>query len=231
MFTSSDPTFIRGLSERDLVVFAISACICTTFFLLTHHYIVNPRGKSWLISALASSLLSVHGVYRLGGAIANSNFTFEHIFGGEDETSRNFMLFFMAEMTCDMLLGLFYYRKYQDVLSCFIHHIFYVWWVYFLVSYNLSRGFNFCFVMEIPTFILALGSINTKYRNDLLFGVTFFLTRILYHMFLIYVYASLWYESIIWKVCSLALALHIYWFSNWYASYGAKYAKAVLKKG
>ena len=229
MFSKSDPTMIEGLSGWDMLVFAISVCVCTAFFLSTHK-LTTPRGKSWLISCLSSSILSVHGVHRLVDAIINKNFTYEHIFGGEDDLSRIFMMFFMAEMTCDILLGLIYYRKHQDVLSCYVHHIFYVWWVYYLVSHNFSRGFNFCFVMEIPTFILALGSVNAKYRNDLLFGVSFFLTRIVFHLFLIYVYGSLWYESIVWKICSLAFVLHIYWFSNWYTSYGVNYAKSMLKK-
>ena len=45
---------------------------------------------------------------------------------------------------------------------------------------------------EIPTWFLSLGMINKKYRSDMLFGVTFFLTRILNHCYLAY-------RSKIWK--------------------------------
>ncbi|KAF8754694.1 hypothetical protein RHS01_06138 [Rhizoctonia solani] len=46
--------------------------------------------------------------------------------------------------------------------------------------------------MEIPTLILALGSLNKRFRSDYLFAGVFFSTRILLHVALIVAYAGVY---------------------------------------
>ncbi|KAG8728191.1 hypothetical protein FRC12_021946 [Ceratobasidium sp. 428] len=46
--------------------------------------------------------------------------------------------------------------------------------------------------MEVPTFILAAGSLNPRWRNDYLFAAVFFATRIAFHLNLIYGYTKLY---------------------------------------
>jgi hypothetical protein len=80
-------------------------------------------------------------------------------------------------------------------------------------------------ISELPTVILSLGSYNKKFRNDSLFGLTFFTTRICYHIFLTYMFRK---HSLLLGVALSALSLHIYWFWNWVKKY--LIAKTKLKK-
>lgn len=47
-----------------------------------------------------------------------------------------------------------------------------------------------CCILELPTFILALGSLNKTFRNDYLFSSVFFLTRICLHVYIAVAYAQ-----------------------------------------
>jgi hypothetical protein len=70
---------------------------------------------------------------------------------------------------------------------------------------------------EIPTFILALGSFDSQFRNDQLFGITFLLTRIVYHIILTWTFRK---HSMYLYLSLAALCLHLYWFYGWIKKYG-----------
>ena len=92
-----------------------------------------------------------------------------------------------------------------------------------ILTNHYSRGFVVCFLMEAPTLLLALGSVWESCRSDYIFGVVFFLTRILFNAFQAYKLAQLNPEGAIWKVCCAVLCLHLYWFKKWWDKYGSYY--------
>ena len=69
---------------------------------------------------------------------------------------------------------------------------------------------------ELPTLILSVGRFDSSLRDDNLFGITFFLTRIVYHMFLIWAFKD---NSLLFYLGSAALTLHLYWFYLWFTKY------------
>ena len=73
-------------------------------------------------------------------------------------------------------------------------------------------------ISEIPTFLLSLGSFDSYFRNDSLFGITFFITRIIYHIILTWIFRK--HSSVLFISLS-ALGLHLYWFYTWFKKYGS----------
>lgn len=115
--------------------------------------------------------------------------------------------------------------------SCFsqpVHHTLYVALGCFLQSKNASISLALAFPEELPTFILALGTVVPSWRSDTLFGWTFFATRLLYHGW--YLLSSAYFsyfqldsherssrDHVAVLALSSAMILHIFWFSNWMA--------------
>ena len=94
---------------------------------------------------------------------------------------------------------------------------------YFLQLKPWTNVFLFFLPAELPTFLLALGTVVPKLRSDLLFGITFFLTRILFHFYLVaYAYISGAAAMIIGFGCLTGL-MHLKWFHAWFTKYGKHY--------
>jgi hypothetical protein len=72
---------------------------------------------------------------------------------------------------------------------------------------------------ELPTFLLSIGSFDSSFRNDKLFGITFFITRIVYHIILTIIFRK---NNTMFYLSLAALSLHIYWFYGWFMKYGKK---------
>lgn len=134
----------------------------------------------------------------------------------------------------DLLFGILYYRKYLGLLTAYFHHSVFIWMMYCGTTGNTGLGkttvfapaFEFMLIEEIPTFLLALGSVFPQFRTDLGFGITFFLLRICYHAyFLAYTYYS-GTDGLVIFLFSLTMVMHLNWFYTWVTKYG----KAFLKK-
>jgi len=79
-------------------------------------------------------------------------------------------------------MGMLFYRSKVNLLTGWIHHSVYVFIVEYAIQRHWSYIFSLCAVMEIPTFVLALGSIIPRFRSDAIFAVSFFATRIALHI-------------------------------------------------
>jgi hypothetical protein len=72
------------------------------------------------------------------------------------------------------------YRSEIGLLSGWMHHTVYVLILSWVVRSGCTAGFMVFSPAELPTFILALGSVHKPWRLDLPMGLTFFATRIVY---------------------------------------------------
>jgi hypothetical protein len=117
----------------------------------------------------------------------------------------------------DCVIGRKEYNKYLLSLSGYIHHIIYIVVSVVCIKLNIILPYILFLIEELPTLILSLGKFNSNLRSDNLFGMTFFVTRIVYHIFLIMMTYN--YHIIIPIVGTLALGVHIYWFKNWLNKY------------
>lgn len=178
---------------------------------------------------LTSPVLSIFGLYYAFKAVYYSLWTIEYIYS-ENFVTRVIIIFFTASNVMDLGLGVFQYPKHLDILTSYIHHLFYTAFMLVILFSNYSRGFVICFCMELPTFVLAIGTVYNSLRSDLLFGISFFITRILFNIYQAYMLRQLHPDGMIWRTCVLVLCFHIYWFVTWWRKYGVTSVSSSSKK-
>lgn len=205
--------------SSDCAIFLLCSLSVGVFYFGLEPFILTSKGKAWIVMLLSSFVLSIAGLVYLTNAqlndLWNTNFIYSDSF-----VSRSIMLFFASCNAMDLVLGAMYYPSFLDPFSTIAHHIFYVAFIATLLSHGYSNGFMLCFVMEVPTFILSLGSVQKSLRSDVTFGISFFLTRIVYNVLLAYRLAVISFDGVIWKICVCVLGLHIFWFTKWLTVYG-----------
>jgi hypothetical protein len=120
----------------------------------------------------------------------------------------------------DLFLGVLFYREHLYLLTSWIHHIaYFVLCTWVLGTRKWCPLFAVCCLEELPTLVMAAGRLDAAWRSDLVFGVTYFATRICLHAFLVQ-QAFAFEESfadipaflVIRFNFALTMCLHGYWF-------------------
>ena len=139
-------------------------------------------------------------------------------------------MWFAIANIIDLGLGMFFYRKYLHFLTAWVHHSVFIWLMYasttgdtlFYKTKPFTSSFAIVVIEEIPTFLLALGSIFPMFRSDLGFGITFFILRIVYHsLFMMCAFYNIGeIDNVILGLYAGTLMLHVNWFNTWQKKYG-----------
>lgn len=210
----------------------------------------HPRKKimTWAVSTANSFVVSVLGVVymflhfsdeRVAGwptfPPAGTDAAFDKLLGRDDFGTIACVIFGMANV-CDLFLGLVFYPENLSFLTTYFHHTVFTWLMVCAVTTHggfvtTPSPFVPSFVMalpeEVPTFLLALGSVSKKLRTDLGFGITFFLLRIVYHLFLLYYVIASGCHYVTIGMYVLSTTLHVLWFKSWIMGTGFKYVRAI----
>jgi len=136
-------------------------------------------------------------------------------------TSRYVTVWFRIVCVLDILLGLVFYSEHLHPLTSWFHHFAYFLLCNWLV--DIGEGycvfFTICCLEELPTFILALGSIWKSLRSDFWFGITFFILRICLHTYLTFqAFTSASDDprmNIVKFNFGLTMSLHAHWFYSY----------------
>lgn len=211
-----------------ILSFAFIALFCTDYYIIYNKNAgcdLTEKQRSYILSIKASFTLFFISLY----------FNYKFFVSGCDidlYTSKltgddNFILYLsvlniISYLITDCYLGYNKYHKYMCTLSGYTHHIIYTF-ISILVLYINAGGMYILFMIEeLPTFFLSSGNYNKVLRKDNLFGFTFFVTRILYHMYLSWKFSSNYLFAIFGL---LSLGVHCYWFKNWFVKYFLKINK------
>ena len=151
------------LDSGEPLIFLLCCLIVAGVFFFAEPYVPTTKGKAWIIMFISSLVLSVAGCYYVLLAQVYSLWTLEFIYS-DDLISRSIMLFFASANVMDLLLGSIYYPTFLDVFSTIAHHLFYIGFIAALLCSGYSKGFMLCFLMEVPTCMLAVGSVWKSYR-------------------------------------------------------------------
>ncbi len=169
-----------------------------------------------LINAFVTTIISIKFVY-----LYPFNQSLDHYVHIYDPLAVFAVYFFTAYMILDLILGSIFYPKHIDPLSGYVHHIIYTGIFGLWLYNNMAIPACLTFFEEIPTFILSIGHINPQYRNDAIFGFSFFLIRIIYHGYLVgVILVAETLQPLLLYPSLLAMSLHIYWFYTWLIKYG-----------
>lgn len=196
-------------------------CILEQFvFFKTANENINfsQKQKAYILS-LKSSLTMLFGSLYSNYIYFTQWSTMKDYLAKENFVDELLTIYFISYLIVDIVLGTIYYRKYLNNLSGYPHHIVYIIVCFMSLHQKSYKLFMLYMICELPTFILALGSYDERYRQNKLFGITFFLTRIVHFIYISsHVFNNTLYVSI---ACSI-LSVHVFWFYNWCKKYGMK---------
>lgn len=197
-----------------------------SFYLICDkHKYITQKQIAFILSLKSSIILFVFSLffnYKLFKYNYDVNLYVQNLSSEVDLFAQLVITFFTAYLVTDIIIGYFYYHQYMLPISGYLHHFIYIMLNALSFYINLYPIYILFLSEELPTILLSLGSYNEIYRNDMIFGTTFFLTRILYHMFLSYVFRK---SYIILFFSILVLPVHLFWFKGWVNKYLLKFIK------
>lgn len=201
----------------------IQSFACSTLLLLGGYFgmlafsksIQSIRQQSWILTLISSAVMVAGGLFSFVSFGLHSGFRIAAHPTEFSDWDVWLCCFFAAYLMLDLIVGILHYREQMTVLSGYIHHLGYLWLLVHLVHQRLVTPFCLMAILELPTFILALGHIWKFLRHDLLFGFTYFLTRVAYHGYMIHEFYHYFHLDDWWMVIAAIYPLHLYWFSGW----------------
>ncbi|KAG1856372.1 hypothetical protein DFJ58DRAFT_784822 [Suillus subalutaceus] len=141
-----------------IVAYHIFAPLCSTV-----------KQRSWILTTISSAAMSLSSLP-----------LFLHYVGSRGDLrgirstlwTESASRFFQAYLVADLLMGMIYYRSKVNLLTGWFHHTIYI----FIVGYSCHMGwshlFILCAVLEVPTFVLAIASLNPRFRSDVIFALS-----------------------------------------------------------
>ena len=224
------------LSQNDIYLASILfTSILLTFFFVGRQYIKEQKRVAWLISLINSSVMMILGAIFL----FNKMTVLDGIFTWGEEASAIFheptsnftaltCLWFAIANILDLALGFVYYFKQLGLLTAYIHHSVFIWTMLACTTGNgifiemrpFSGTFAICLIEELPTFLLAVGTVFPSLRSDYGFGLTFFSLRIMYHAYFASFAFKTWVDPPVLILFVGTFSLHFFWFKTWINKYG-----------
>lgn len=171
---------------------------------------LNMKQTSWiltLISSLVCTLVSIPFVIQFLHSKLDMR-----LLDTDSKLHTAFTCFFISYLILDLSLGSIYYRERVTIMTGWIHHLFYIAVLFWFLRLQISSLFTVASILELPTVILAIGSMDHELRSDLLFGSTFFLLRLVAHAWMTIALKKYHRIKVIWIVALVIYPLHLYWF-------------------
>ncbi|KAH7338456.1 hypothetical protein B0J17DRAFT_423951 [Rhizoctonia solani] len=170
----------------------VSSFLC---FILLYLWI-SPRfetskQRSWILTGLSSGFTSLAALPYCFDFLASGGHP--HALRPASSWSDSVVRVFQGYLVSDLLVGSIFYRQHITLATGWIHHTLYFALIQYITFVGWSSIFCLALIMEIPTMLLALGSLDQRWRSDYLFAGAFFSTRILLHVVLIVAYAGVYF--------------------------------------
>ena len=100
--------------------------------------------------------------------------------------------------------------------DCRTHHTIYLILIPAIIYEQVAGAFMVASFMELPTVFLALGFLHKEWRSEYGFGVSFFVTRLLFHIYFAKQVIHVWPDRFfLIFLATITFPLHIYWFGRW----------------
>lgn len=175
----------------------------------------SERRLGWVLTLL-SALVSLGGCAPLVLEGARRGWPPELLYAN-DRLSRVLVRFFVTYLCWDSLLALTDY----PTVGGLTHHLPYLLFMGLSLWHSCPGMFVAFMPMELSTVFLASGIAWPQARNDLAFGLTFFLGRLVYHVWL---WLRLYHTRasspfLVWPFALLPYFIHLFWFFKWLRNY------------
>jgi len=183
---------------------------------------LDAKRRSWLLSLGTSGLftaISTRNIY----IFVNSAYegTTLALTTNKDPFDCATMIWLISYLLLDCVIGLIDYPSQLRIDTTWIHHTFFIICCVVVLNTHTYSLFVLFLPFEIPTFVMALGTIFPSLRNDLLFGGTFFVFRIVYQSILFGYWLTVpgLPHGMIIGSCLPTTIMHFIWFYKWCRGY------------
>jgi len=211
--------------ETTLVYIILLLFFCLEYF-LHYHFVnelrpdLNEKQKSYILSIKSSLSMLLIGIY-YNYHYFTSKFNKADFFNilekkGSLDFGKIIVLYFTAYLIMDIFIGSQDYATSMKSLSGYFHHTVYTLINMLSLNIGMFPMYFLHMLSELPTLLLSIGSFDSSLRDDNLFGLTFFITRIVYHIILTWMFRD---NTVILSLSLATLGMHIYWFSGWIKKY------------
>ncbi|KAJ3103223.1 hypothetical protein HDU97_010287 [Phlyctochytrium planicorne] len=220
LFTT--PTFIQPL----LICLALQPVLYLSLTFLFPKTFNTPKQKAWILTAFSSLVMTVASFPYLWDFFTTEYGLDSAACMGWEKWSHAICAFFVSYCLGDLIVGHVMYRSEMNPWSGYFHHTLYTFMVSNLTQLHLGPAFILFGILELPTLLMAMGSIHKPLRNDLLFGFTFFTTRLAFHAYLTFHLGVIAFPyTTIFLYPLSVMPLHVMWFSGW-----IKQQRRIMKK-
>ncbi len=197
--------------------FALTSATVLVWFFLIRGTIKQQTEKklSWILTLLSSFVCSI-GCLPLVWHGFQTGFPSDVMYNN-DRLTRGMLNFFCCYLLWDTaFIPLFY-----PSVGGYHHHLPYFLFMSTALYYKAPGMFVVFMPMELSSVLLAVGHIWPSFRQDLAFGITFFLGRIVYHSILWTRLFATRADSpfFVYPFALLPLCVHVNWFYKWSLSY------------
>ncbi|CEP20085.1 hypothetical protein [Parasitella parasitica] len=199
-----------------LASFAASFLILGGSFLLFRYHLCREdtakqeRQSSWFLTFVSSFIctaVSIPFVIQFCHADLDME-----LLAMDSRFHTGFVCFFISYLILDLVLGSIYYPKHITLMTGWVHHLFYIFTLSWFPRLQISSMFTVISILELPTLVLAIGSMVHEWRSDFLFGSTFFVLRLVVHAWMTVALKKYHRIQFMWIVAVIVYPLHIYWF-------------------
>ena len=115
----------------------------------------------------------------------------------------------------DLAIGSLQYREHIKPLSGWLHHTIFILMAYAPLTTRTCSAFVSLCIVELPTAVLALGSVAPALRSDAVFGATFFTLRVVFTGAVLAWHWQLARERYLVAIVAFSFSLHCFWFVSW----------------
>lgn len=197
--------------ERALTAAVSSAALLLWYLLLRPTTDRSEKRLAWILTLL-SALVAFFGCLPVVWAGASRGWPPESLYGN-DSLSRALVDFFVTYLVWDSVLILVEYPS----VGGFLHHLPYLLFMAAALYHDCPAMFVVFMPMELSTIFLAAGYIWPACRADFAFGSTFFLGRLVYHLWVWLRLVDTRAQSpfFVWPFAFLPYIIHVFWFYRW----------------
>ena len=119
----------------------------------------------------------------------------------------------------ELVLGVVEYREFLFLGTTWLHHSLYLPLMTWLLALRATGAFTTLGVNELPTLMLALGTLHRPWRTDLAFGVVYGATRLAFTLLVACLHAAWSTNRTFFLVNVVVCVAHAVFFAQWLRSY------------
>jgi hypothetical protein len=130
----------------------------------------------------------------------------------------------------ELVLGVVEYREFLFLGTTWVHHSLYLPLMTWLLAKRMTGAFTSLIVNELPTFMLAVGTLHRPWRTDLAFGIVYGATRLAFTLLAFGLHIAWSTERSFALLNTAVCAAHAVFFAQWLKSYRRLLATARKKE-